>query len=430
MGSPYGQSGRSCTGDYIRVLRSMLYDEPCVMSALRLLQARCLQNGLDVRWSNNTPPTPAFGSHLRRYYEPFCCDAIVASLLVGFVPYRLRAEGTHMVPEVLPFGTYTWSVMRSDQRYPDSDAATDRKRKRAGSLLEYVISTSFCAAEEVHVKAYSMPDGTLTCTSPLSTLITSYNRLLQMRRSSENAEMWNSRTNIVFEERDKAMINSAAERGTGLQFTKTSAEVAMNDSMQSYETRQELTARFHRDMRDAGNLPEDTSLLFAPRNYSAKCLDKADPPGDQLQRELSFTRSVALALGLPTSVLLQGSSACGGSTTGGGNPWMEGPACTERSIHDACYPLVHMLETLLSVVYKEVYQSTNVPTFRLWVSPTMAPEQLLQLYDARLLPDPAIERIVDSNIGCCVGPDAKSATQDRHRAVNILPFKDKKDAPT
>lgn len=34
----------------------------------------------------------------------------MAALAVGFVPYRLRKSGTHTLPEVLPLGTYTWSI--------------------------------------------------------------------------------------------------------------------------------------------------------------------------------------------------------------------------------------------------------------------------------------------------------------------------------
>ena len=69
---------------------------------------------MQARWGNNAP-TPSFAAHLRRYFEPFCHEAIAAAVAVGFVPYRIRTHGGHKVPEVLPMGTYTWSVARSDQ---------------------------------------------------------------------------------------------------------------------------------------------------------------------------------------------------------------------------------------------------------------------------------------------------------------------------
>ena len=34
---------------------------------------------------------------------------------MGFVPYRLRKQGTHTLPEVLPLGTYSWTVENDDR---------------------------------------------------------------------------------------------------------------------------------------------------------------------------------------------------------------------------------------------------------------------------------------------------------------------------
>ena len=152
------------------------------------VQSRCMRNGLEVRWGNNAP-TPSFAAHIRRHFEPFCREAIVAAISVGFVPYRIR-QGTHKIPEVLPFGTYTWSVVRSDQ----SPNATP-----GAPLLQYAISTTYLAAEDVRIHNYTQPHALFSCTSPLSSLITHYRRLQQMRLLSDAAEAWNSRPNLVFE---------------------------------------------------------------------------------------------------------------------------------------------------------------------------------------------------------------------------------------
>ena len=417
--SPYSTSS---TSDYTRVIRHMMYDEPVVLAGVRLLQAHCMRNGFDVRWASNSPPTPSFAKHLHRYYEPFCWDAIAAALAVGFVPYRIREDGSHLIPEVLPFGSYTWSVMRSDQMMRQSD--TSRKRK-SGPLLEYVISTSICPAADVRVWAYNSPDASLSCTSALASLITGYNRLLQKRLATENAELWNSRPNIVFEEMSKDFINSATERG-GVVGNRINAEVVAKTSAQEYAGRLPLTQKIHDDMRRAGNLPEESSLLFAPRNFTARCLDKVDMPKELLLHEMTFARNVGMALGLPASIMLQGGSACGGRSTGTGSQWSESAASVERSILDACYPLVFMLEDLMASIYKEVYNSNNIPTFKLHPTPTVPIEILQPLYDSRLLPDEVMSRIMLANFGSRLGSDAGAATQDRHKAANILPFKDKK----
>ena len=81
----------SCAAEYIQAMGGMLYDEPIVRHAVALLQAHCLAGGLEPRWGARVP-TPAFGAHIRRHYLPFCEEAIVAALAVGFVPYRLRKQ--------------------------------------------------------------------------------------------------------------------------------------------------------------------------------------------------------------------------------------------------------------------------------------------------------------------------------------------------
>lgn len=81
-----------CASEYVQMIGRMMYDEPCVHNGVAFMQvfvalirsvpiecpqsdcgmqARCMRNGLEVRWGNNAP-TPSFAAHIRRYFEPFC----------------------------------------------------------------------------------------------------------------------------------------------------------------------------------------------------------------------------------------------------------------------------------------------------------------------------------------------------------------------
>ena len=108
-------SGAATSSEYVRVITKMIYDEPCVMNSISILQSFCLRQGIMVRWGT-TPPTPSFNNHVQHNFIPFCRDAILSCLAVGFVPFRLRRENNLAIPEVLPLGTYTWSVSRNEQR--------------------------------------------------------------------------------------------------------------------------------------------------------------------------------------------------------------------------------------------------------------------------------------------------------------------------
>ena len=104
---------------------------------------------------------------------------------------RIRQEGTVQVPEVLPLGTYTWSVNITGQQ----------KQKSEGHkpLLFYDVITTYCK-DKIHVFNYVQPHATLNCYSPMASLIPHYNTLLAMRELRLNSVAWNAKPKIALEE--------------------------------------------------------------------------------------------------------------------------------------------------------------------------------------------------------------------------------------
>ena len=151
--------GGGVSHDYVKVVTKMIYDEPCVMGAISMLQSLCLRQGILLRWGS-TPPTPSFHSHIQKNFVPFCKEAILSCLAVGFVPFRLRREGNLVIPEVLPLGTFSWSVTRNEQQ--------SHKRQKGAQILQnppllrYDVNCSYCD-DEIHVFNYVQPQATLTC---------------------------------------------------------------------------------------------------------------------------------------------------------------------------------------------------------------------------------------------------------------------------
>lgn len=99
--------------ELVHDLSYMVYNEPVVKLAIEILQAHCLQGGVQLERA-----TPAFQRHLTQFFLPFCREAIGSFLMVGFAPYRIRCDSDTgaKVPELLPIGTYSWSVMRHGWR--------------------------------------------------------------------------------------------------------------------------------------------------------------------------------------------------------------------------------------------------------------------------------------------------------------------------
>lgn len=244
---PQVGGGKVCN-EYVRLITKMIYDEPCVMGSIAMLQGCCLRQGIMLRWGS-TPPTPSFQCHIQQHFIPFCRDAILSCLAVGFVPYRLRRDSNHnnlVVPEVLPLGTYTWSVARNEQKSHNGGKQKKRPREEGQPceilvnppLLRYEVSCSYCE-DEIHVFNYIQPQATLTCFSPLSGLIFQYNNLLSLRELALRAEVWNARPNIVLEEQEKSFINDVTNTGaciTQQVHQQFSAGMEHNNRMMRQET--------------------------------------------------------------------------------------------------------------------------------------------------------------------------------------------------
>jgi len=139
----------------------------------------------------------------------------VSFLAVGFVPFRIRASASGcMVPEVLPLGTYSWSVnMSSNKRQRYNCSSSSSSTSSYEPLLCYDVISTYCK-DKIHVFNYVQPHATLNCYSPLSSLIPCYNALLSMRELSLRGMVLNSKPNLCLEEQEKVMINSITDAGS------------------------------------------------------------------------------------------------------------------------------------------------------------------------------------------------------------------------
>ena len=413
--------GGGVSHDYVKVVTKMIYDEPCVMGAISMLQSLCLRQGILLRWGS-TPPTPSFHSHIQKNFVPFCKEAILSCLAVGFVPFRLRREGNLVIPEVLPLGTFSWSVNRNEQQ--------SHKRQKGAQivqnppLLRYDVNCSYCD-DEIHVFNYVQPQATLTCYSPLSGLIFHYNNLLSMRELALRAEVWNARPNIVLEEQEKTFINDVTN--TGACITQVHQQFSAGMEQSNRITRQETLLDMVEIAKERISMPQESTVFIAPKNNTAKALDKSEVPAELMKREMCFARSVALALGVPGSFAGQGSqTGTGGS--GGGSSWVESPEIYSRGMMEACLRLNRALQELLNASYTLIYPgTTTTPTFTIPLAPNIPYEMLLPLFEAQVLDDRAYSYLFETCTGFPLGERAIAAREERHKAVNVMPFKDKKE---
>jgi hypothetical protein len=131
---------------------------------------------------------------------PFCREAILSCLAVGFVAYRLRRAGHVQVPEALPLGTFSWTVC------PSANRATKVARVKRSApdgeeapLLIYNVTSSYCS-DDIYIFDYVPPQATLLCFSPLASLIPLYNALVSVREIDVRAMDLNAKPCVVLEE--------------------------------------------------------------------------------------------------------------------------------------------------------------------------------------------------------------------------------------
>ena len=433
--------------DTIHMLANMLRNEPVVRQGIRMVQSHCLSGGISLRFgaSEAVEPTPAFQRHIEFYYTEFCRHAIEAFMAVGFAPYRIReaANGTR-VPELMPIGSYVWCVTPSatgrqqpTQWITTIDGRIPAKRPKTtpalgGPLLSYDVTSTYCE-EKIHVYAFVQPHPLHASNSPLASVIPTYISLCQKRECVARADAFNCQPGVVLEQQDTLRINDVASQGRSISQPVEEVIGRLNGDKDTIGGRQRVHYELFNEFRDFSHLPEESVAVVAPINHTLRSLERVTTPLDLSIAELAFSRRVASALGLPETMLLQGAHAVGArSSAMGGTPgWAECAENSNRQILDLCRYVNMHLQRLMYEVYEHIYgvMPRNEPIFRMVTVPTFGLEQLLQVWNARLIDDGAFSAMLEATWGAPLGSAAIAARDEQRKAEYELPFRDRVATP-
>ena len=462
--------------ELVRILSALVNEEPTIRQALRIVQDHCVSGGLHLLFGDHgVPPTPSFGRHVSYYYTAFCRDAVEAFLTVGFVPYRLRAlENGARIPEVLPLGTYGWFVARGDSRsvprsglWSFSPSAPSRggggrsNNSRGGKeaddnddsggepVLRYQVSSMYCKGP-IYVYEFDRPSTMYPCTSALAALVPQYVRLRHKRECTRRADLFHSQPGLVFEHQNRTHVNDVTKSGAGMlsgggATTPAGGSYYNNHGSEAQDQlsadrrmvagRQEMYHHVLDDIRDQSHLPQESVTLIAPTNHAVHSLDRVMSPQEMMREELLFMRSIAITIGIPCSLLLQGSGAvASGSTSSGAGAgdWADSAESSNRQMLDLCRRVNTHLELLLTQAYRAIYCTATTsatmgdPRFRIVTMPTLNLEQLSTIFHLRLVDDAVFSRMIEKVWGAPLGERALQAREEQRKAEFVLPFKDKK----
>jgi hypothetical protein len=436
-------NGNDNLGNLIRNMAFMIHDEPTVQMAIRTLQSHCLLGGIQLRYCKNMNPTPNFAMHLKRYFTPFCRDAIQSFLTVGFAPYRIRLnEKGAKIPEILPFGTFSWQVARSNQgltatpwgRIGDPPSKPSTKNDNGNEaamdtqpLLRYEIHSSHCK-EAIKVHSFTPPQSLSSCTSVMSSLINPYLQLCQTRDCTNRANLFNSQPSLIFEQQEKHSLDEVAQTGQSINGPQEARD-GIQGGRASIDERQKLFHDVIENARSRSRLPDEAVTLIAPKNHNVHSIEKVLSPQDMQHEELAFARLVGMAIGVPCSLILQGGGIVGGSSSLGGSNqgWSEGTEACNRMLLDTCRYINYHLEILLLDVHKMIYGSHNSPSIKIPLTPTVPFEQLVLAHETQIVDDVNISHVLDATWGFSLGAESNAARSEKRKAEYDLPFRDKKE---
>ena len=103
------QRGRDVAESYYLLLE-LLTSEPTMQECLQLIENMCLSRELDFTIKGKAPSTE-FKAFVNQHYYQFLKNAIRQAHGLGFVVWCVRKlPSGDTYPEVLPLGSFTWTV--------------------------------------------------------------------------------------------------------------------------------------------------------------------------------------------------------------------------------------------------------------------------------------------------------------------------------
>ena len=186
------------------LLLELLTSEPFMQECLQLIENMCLSRELDFT-INGAPPTAKFKAFVNRHYYQFLKNAIRQAHGLGFVVWCIRKLSSgEKIPEVLPLGTFSWTVE------PDDSGERSLRYKIQLNVKEVPIIVTEWIQPTFKVNENSILHATVQ--TPLSHLIEEYRILRETVRRYHNADAWNTVARVIVSSEPKEFNHDASQK--------------------------------------------------------------------------------------------------------------------------------------------------------------------------------------------------------------------------
>lgn len=317
--------------------------DPTILQCLSILQSTALTQKINVKIGDKEL-SPEFVDFVNKYYKQECYHAIQAMFMYGFVPWRIRTLSSgDKVPEVLPPGTFTWSVK------PNSEESVNHTDNT--TILRYEVQCLHVGIEndDVFIHTVYQPKYKITETSniyatmpsPLSHILQDYKALREAQIRRSHADKWNTTARVVtaYHPPRQSTDNPASSL---LQNTEVGD---LQLPMLSY-----WKTRDHQIEDQFGKLSNHNPAVYnMPRDVTVQPLSNLNPCEDLQFLNEKFHRNVCALFGVPPDVL--------SSNKGTGKDLVKRVALSGRVFSASIQKICATLQDFMQHVYQKIYSN-------------------------------------------------------------------------
>ena len=374
------------------LLLELLASEPFMQECLQMIENICLSREIDFTvGTNSSAPSTEFKAFVNRYYPRFLKNAIRQAHGLGFVVWCVRRlPSGDKVPEVLPLGTFTWSV-----EMDPTNRGTLRYR-----IQLVVKDVPFHVTEWVQ-PSFNVTEGSIlhaTVQTPLAHLIEEYRILRDTVRRYHHADAWNTTARIVVSSEPKQFNHESSQKEVfdALDFLKGAMETRKKQTLTPVE---EAFA----NQRSSNH---NEMVYELPPHHHIEPMPVLKPVVDMDFITNKFRHSVCSLLGIPPGMMMMAVGGGHNGSSSSSSNQSRGKA-TSQIFQNKMSRMCMFLSDLMQEVHEHIYNKEQ-SRFYLAALPRLeiqGIEDLKTLHEIGVLqPDHAMQL---SEVLLCPGPESK-----------------------
>lgn len=342
--------------------------EPMVQQCLQIIQSTALSQDIDLE-VDGKPCTPEFQAFVNANWKSQCYNALQAGFMYGFIPWRIRkTKSGDKCPEVLPPGTFNWSI--------ETNKGTPVNNVDPSTILRYRVDMVDANIQnnKVYIHDFFTPNLDVSrlsniyaaVPSPLTHVIPDYKNLREAQIRRSHADKWNTTARIVTDYNPPRMPTDNPE--SSLLQNAEAGLMPDGQTLPMFRFWQERDEQIdHQFTKPTNHTP---TVYNMPKHVSQQVLGHLQPCEDIPFLYDKFQNDVTSVFGIPPDML--------GNRRSGGRDLTKRAQLSGRIFSANIQRIAVILQSFLNSVYHQIYGGQNI-NFTLTSIPRLDVESIADL---------------------------------------------------